>query len=48
MSPKTTEVHTISFGPADYLKQLADTFIAPDPINPQLPFGDQPHRCVPE
>ncbi len=36
MSPKTTEVHTISFGPADYLKQVADAFIAPDPVNPQL------------
>ena len=35
MSPKTTEAHTISFGPADYLKGVADTFIGPDPNNAQ-------------
>jgi plastocyanin len=35
MSPKTTEAHTITFGPADYLKSLADGFIGPDPANPQ-------------
>jgi len=35
MSAKTTEAHTISFGPADYLKTQADTFIGPDPANPQ-------------
>ena len=34
MSPKTTEAHTISFGPADYLKAAADGFIGPDPVNP--------------
>ena len=47
MSPKTTEVHTISFGPADYLKQVADTFIAPDPINQQLPFVINPIAAFP-
>jgi plastocyanin len=34
MSPKTTEAHTISFGPADYLSKTADGFIGPDPANP--------------
>jgi plastocyanin len=34
MSPKTTEAHTISFGPADYLQATADGFIGPDPANP--------------
>jgi plastocyanin len=35
MSPKTTEAHTISFGPADYLTGIANAFIGPDPANPQ-------------
>jgi plastocyanin len=35
MSPKTTEAHTISFGPPDYLKGITDAFIAPDPANPE-------------
>jgi plastocyanin len=35
MSAKTTEVHTISFGPADYLTGIANGFIGPDPANPQ-------------
>jgi plastocyanin len=35
MSPKSTEAHTITFGPVDYLKTLADGFIGPDPANPQ-------------
>jgi hypothetical protein len=34
MSPKTTEAHTISFGPADYLQPTANGFIGPDPANP--------------
>jgi plastocyanin len=50
MSPKTTEAHTISFGPADYLTQIANTFIGPDPANPQglpvvnplVPFPSDP------
>lgn len=37
MSPKTTEAHTISFGPADYLKNIADNFVMPDPANPSGP-----------
>ena len=48
MSPKRREVHTIWFRPADYLKQQADASIGPDPVNPQLPFVDQPDRCVPK
>ena len=48
MSPKTTEVHTISFGPADYLKQVADSFIAPDPVEPAAALCDQRDRSVPE
>jgi plastocyanin len=35
MPAKTSELHTFSFGPADYLKGIADAFIAPDPANPQ-------------
>jgi plastocyanin len=37
MSPKTTELHTISFGPPDYLKSVADAFVQPDPANPSGP-----------
>ena len=28
------EIHTVTFGPEDYLKTLGDTFIAPDPASP--------------
>jgi plastocyanin len=31
MPKVTTEIHTISFGPADYLQATADGFVAPDP-----------------
>jgi len=34
MPAKTAESHTVSFGPADYLKGIADAFVAPDPENP--------------
>jgi plastocyanin len=34
MSPKTTEAHTITFGPADYLQAAANGFVGPDPANP--------------
>jgi plastocyanin len=34
MSPVTTEAHTISFGPADYLTAAANGFVGPDPANP--------------
>jgi plastocyanin len=37
MPKVTTEIHTISFGPADYLQSTADAFIGPDPANPQAP-----------
>jgi plastocyanin len=37
MSSKTTEIHTISFGPPDYLQAAADAFVAPDPANPSGP-----------
>jgi plastocyanin len=37
MSSKTTEIHTISFGPPDYLQAAADAFVAPDPANPAAP-----------
>jgi len=47
MSPKTTEAHTISFGPADYLQKQADAFITPDPINPQLPPVVSPVAAFP-
>ena len=47
MSPKTTEAHTISFGPADYLTKQADAFITPDPINPQLPPVVSPIAAFP-
>jgi plastocyanin len=35
MSDKTTEAHTISFGPGDYLTTVANGFIGPDPANPE-------------
>jgi plastocyanin len=55
MSPKTTEAHTISFGPADYLKTIADGFIGPDPANPEglpvvnslVPFPSEPPPQAP-
>jgi plastocyanin len=37
MPAKTTEIHTVSFGPADYLQATADAFVAPDPANPTGP-----------
>jgi plastocyanin len=37
LSPKTTEIHTISFGPADYLQATAAAFVMPDPANPTGP-----------
>jgi plastocyanin len=37
MSPKTTEIHTVSFGPPDYLQAQADAFVTPDPANPSGP-----------
>ena len=37
MSDRTTELHTVSFGPPDYLKSIADGFVQPDPANPSGP-----------
>jgi plastocyanin len=37
MPAKTSEIHTVSFGPADYLQTVADAFVAPDPANPSGP-----------
>ena len=44
MPAKTSETHTFTFGPADYLKGIADAIFAPDPAtgalvhNPIIPF----------
>jgi plastocyanin len=35
MSPVATEVHTVTFGPPEYLQSLIDGFIAPDTSAPQ-------------
>ena len=37
MPAKTTEIHTVSFGPADYLQGIADAFVTPDPAAPSGP-----------
>jgi plastocyanin len=37
MSDRTNELHTVSFGPPDYLKSIADGFVQPDPANPNGP-----------
>jgi len=37
MPAKTSEIHTFSFGPPDYLKGIADAFVMPDPANPTGP-----------
>ena len=34
MTKGKNEIHTITFGPEDYLKPIGDTFIAPDPASP--------------
>jgi plastocyanin len=47
MSPKTTEAHTITFGPADYLKTLADGFIGPAGVNAQDAFPSDPPPTPP-
>ena len=47
MSRKTTEAHTITFGPADYLKTLADGFIGPDGVNAQDAFPSDPPPMLP-
>ena len=54
MPPTTAEIHTFSFGPAAYLKQQADGFIAPDPsakppllvFNPLIAFPSDPPPAV--
>jgi plastocyanin len=53
----TTEIHTFSFGPADYLKQQADGFVQPDtsggpgrPVfvfNPLIAFPSDPPPTLP-
>jgi plastocyanin len=35
MTSGLNEIHTITFGPQDYLKTLGETFVAPDPASPQ-------------
>ncbi|HYM57605.1 MAG TPA: hypothetical protein VES79_06540 [Solirubrobacteraceae bacterium] len=55
MPPTTSEVHTFSFGPAAYLKQHSDGFIAPDqsktpPVlvfNPVIAFPSDPPPVLP-
>jgi plastocyanin len=49
MSPKTSEAHTFSFGPAPYLQQQADALIGPDTavppvltVNPVAAFPSDP------
>jgi plastocyanin len=55
MPAKTSELHTFSFGPADYLKTQADNFIQPDPsttpptlvFNPLVGFPSDPPPALP-
>ena len=49
MSPKTTEAHTISFGPADYLQAARPTASSGRTrSNPAGPAGGELARGVPE
>jgi plastocyanin len=43
MAKGTREVHTASFGPADYLKTLSDSFLAPIPSPAALYASDAAH-----
>jgi plastocyanin len=55
MSARTSELHTFSFGPADYLKTTADNFVTPDmsttpptPVfNPLVAFPSDPPPALP-
>jgi plastocyanin len=55
MPPKTSELHTFSFGPADYLKTNADNFLVPDMsttpptfvFNPVVAFPSDPPPALP-
>jgi plastocyanin len=42
MSNRSTETHNVAFGPEDYAKQLAQTFIGPAGLDPMTVYPSEP------